>query len=98
MEHLQRLLTSHSSQCHRCLQLGLARNTSTEITHEFSSGVQQPGTANAAFNKLAGVLAYLCAEVARLCRHVSFCSWSVVSSKRRKGNRHWLQCIMLQFD
>lgn len=79
-DHLQRLLTSHSSQCYRCLQLGLASSTSTEIAHKLSSGVQQPDTANASFNKLAGVLAYLCAEVARLRRHVSLCLSSVLSS------------------
>lgn len=64
----------HSCRYHRCLQLGLARSTPTEIAHEVSCGVQQPDTANAAFNKLAGVLAYLCAEVARLRRHVRLCS------------------------
>lgn len=57
----------------RCsgLQLAFAATGIEGLAHDISSGLQQPDTANAAFNKLAGVLAYLCAEVARLRRHVS---------------------------
>jgi hypothetical protein len=54
------------------VQLGLAMGPAMDTAAAPTSGVQQPDTANTAFNKLAGVLAYLCAEVARLRRHVGF--------------------------
>lgn len=49
----------------------LAFDTGAAEPASDGTGLQQPDTANSAFNKLAGVLAYLCAEVARLREHVS---------------------------